>query len=673
MAITQELRNLVWKITGDDTDVKKKIDNTEKKAKGFGSNVNKALGAISFVAVAAGITKISKELIKAASDAQETQQKFSVTFQGLEDQSEAIASNLAQNYGLARTESKKLLSDTGDLLTGFGLQRQEALDLSANVQALAVDLASFTNIEGGASRASEALTKGLLGEREQMKALGIAITETELIRFAEEQGKVFKEMSKGEKALLTYQLAVKQSQNAIGDFERSSGSLANQQRVTAARIDDLKVALGDQLLPAATESAKALNDFLGDARNVEIIAKSLKAVISGAKVAMLQFIIPLQLAGVVGQAAFVLLQEGIRILKEKLEPLIETMDKVKSSIFSMANTVKSFFTSAVDTVNKKLGSVVKTNEVATKAFNILKGGIADIAKGAITDLNNVLVDTKEIFNDTTDAMDKTGEAGKKAAEETESAWEKANRKLKTFFSDNKATIENALEITGVFKDALGSIGDIVDANTEKRIEAIDREREQALISAGVQEETERERIQNELDEAIASGNTLLQKEKEDELKRLEINEDFEKKKAEADYQGKLASWKLDKTQAGAGIAIAIIKALPNVGLAAATALAGGLQLAAIQSSKPEPPSFDVGTLGVKQDTLAQVHKDEIILPPSLSKEATEKGINISPAGGSVGKTIIQFVTNTKEKLYEVMYDDGKNGVFNLPDYAIVRV
>jgi hypothetical protein len=129
-------------------------------------------------------------------------------------------------------------------------------------------LASFTNFSGGAEGASLALTKALLGERESIKSLGIAITEADLKKFAEEQGLVFKELDRVAKANLTYQLAAKQSQKAIGDFARTSGSFANQTRQLTADFSNLGVEIGTMLLPVAQKILAWARDFLSNIRNM---------------------------------------------------------------------------------------------------------------------------------------------------------------------------------------------------------------------------------------------------------------------------------------------------------------------------------------------------------------------------------------------------------------------
>ena len=199
--------------------------------------------------------------VKLASDFEETQSKFNTVFKDIREQANTTAKNLSDNFGLSSRASLQLLSDTGDLLTGFGFTQQEALLLSKQVNELAVDLASFTNFSGGAEGASLALTKALLGERESIKQLGIAITEADLKRFAEEQGLIFKELNRVEKATLTYQLALTQSKNAIGDFSRTSEQFANQMRILKGELEDVAIELGVELLPIAKSLVGGLRDL----------------------------------------------------------------------------------------------------------------------------------------------------------------------------------------------------------------------------------------------------------------------------------------------------------------------------------------------------------------------------------------------------------------------------
>jgi hypothetical protein len=264
--MASKIGDLYWQVDADTSKFDKGLKSTDKSAKGMGktfSTLAKGIVAGLGVAAVAGVAKLSKELISAASEAEETRNKFDVVYRDISVAAEAAAQNLADNFGLSGTAARSLLADTGDLLTGFGFTQESALDLSDQVNQLAVDLASFTNFSGGAKGASEALTKALLGERESVKALGISILDADVkakVLENTQAGLTF-ETERQAKAYATLQIAQAQSQNAIGDFERSIDSYANQVRIAEANTEDLKVALGENLLPIATKSVGIFNNL----------------------------------------------------------------------------------------------------------------------------------------------------------------------------------------------------------------------------------------------------------------------------------------------------------------------------------------------------------------------------------------------------------------------------
>lgn len=223
-----------------------------------GENINRvAQGMVGFgtrmtAFVTVPIIALGAVLAKTASDAEETESKFEAVFSGISNESGKVAKNLRDNFGLGATEAKKLLADTGDLLTGFGFSQKAALELSKNVQELAVDLSSFTNNAGGAQGASVALTKALLGERESVKLLGIAILEEDVkkqVALDTANGLTFESLRQA-KAFATLQIAMSQSKNAIGDFAKTQGSTANQLKLLTRDLKDEADVLGKLLIPA---------------------------------------------------------------------------------------------------------------------------------------------------------------------------------------------------------------------------------------------------------------------------------------------------------------------------------------------------------------------------------------------------------------------------------------
>ena len=259
----------------DIEDTKKRLDKLSTKL----THVGKAMTLFLFLP-AVGLGTM---FVKSASDAEETIAKFGTVFDRLTKQSNETALNLARDFGLSSVKAKELLGNTGDLLTGFGFSQKSALNLSKQVNELAVDLASFTNFSGGAEGASSALTKALLGERESVKSLGISILEEDVKRrvaLNTSKGMRF-ETKRQAKAFATLELAQTQSKIAIGDFSRTSTSFANRSRIFRARIQDLAESFGNLLLPAATKTLNAVIKLTNKINGLSDGTKKVILVISG--------------------------------------------------------------------------------------------------------------------------------------------------------------------------------------------------------------------------------------------------------------------------------------------------------------------------------------------------------------------------------------------------------
>ena len=270
---------LIYKIKSDTKGFNKGIKDSQKSLKGFDTQI---VGIVAGLG-AAGLTK---SLIDVASEAQETSSKFNQVFRSISEQANISAESLSDSYGLSSVSSKKLLSDTGDLLTGFGFTQAEALGLATEVNKLAVDLASFTNYSGGTEGASVALTKALLGESEQAKALGIVIRQDSdeyknSIKAKQEDLGVSLLQAK---ALTALEIATKQSQNAIGDYARTSQDFANTQRRVQESLKDLQAEIGGELLPIVGELLDVFETlvslFIDAPVGIKVFAGTLVAIVS---------------------------------------------------------------------------------------------------------------------------------------------------------------------------------------------------------------------------------------------------------------------------------------------------------------------------------------------------------------------------------------------------------
>ena len=256
------------------------MQNANRDLQKFGEKMT-SIGSGLTLGVTLPILGLGAAAVKTASDAEETSAKFNTVFSDISDAAKESASVLRNSYGLSSTASQQLLSDTGDLLTGFGFSQEGALDLSTEVNKLAVDLASFTNFSGGAEGASQALTKALLGERESVKSLGISILESDVkarVLLNTQQGLTF-ETERQAKAFATLQIAQEQSKNAIGDYARTSDGFANQMRLLKARLEDVSVQFGQILLPYVTKLAGFTGKLIEKFSNLDESTKKIIVVI----------------------------------------------------------------------------------------------------------------------------------------------------------------------------------------------------------------------------------------------------------------------------------------------------------------------------------------------------------------------------------------------------------
>ena len=241
--------------------------------RGLETGLNRGLKRVQGFAVAAsgiiasiGAGRGLSRLVGDFSDAIEITNKYNEVFSGAAQDINKVADDLAKSYGLIGSSSRKLLADTGDILVGFGFAEDAALDLAKQTNELAVDLASFTNIEGGAARASQALTKLLVGETEQAKALGIVVRQNSdefknsVKRLQDVEGKTLLQA----KALAALEIAMKQTKKAQGDYARTQDQLANQMRLTGERMRGVREAAGGLVVQflSVDGRVKSLNESL---------------------------------------------------------------------------------------------------------------------------------------------------------------------------------------------------------------------------------------------------------------------------------------------------------------------------------------------------------------------------------------------------------------------------
>lgn len=210
----------------------------------------------------AGLAVLGKQAIDTASDINESLTKNQVIFGDHAKAIERESRNSARAMGISRAAFLEYTGTFGNLFKSMGIAREENAKMSSSLTGLAADMASFNN--ASPEEALEALRSGLTGEAEPLRRFGVLLSEARVQQEAYNTGIADQgaELTEAEKAQARYQLVFKDTAAAQGDFERTSGGLANQTRILKAQFADASGELGARLLPIVLKVVSAFNDLL---------------------------------------------------------------------------------------------------------------------------------------------------------------------------------------------------------------------------------------------------------------------------------------------------------------------------------------------------------------------------------------------------------------------------
>lgn len=223
-------------------------------ALGIGKLVGDAIGS--------GI-RYGVDSVGLASDLSETRSAIDQVFGKASAGIQKYAENANKQLGQTRQSALTAAQTFGVFGKAAGLSGKPLVKFSTDLVGLSGDLASFFNADP--SEVIEALGAGLRGEAEPLRRFGILMDDATLRAKALEMGiiKSTKDALEPQQKILASQaLIFAQTGLAQGDFARTSGGLANQQRILQASLEDTQTRLGDALLPAFTEAAQFANENL---------------------------------------------------------------------------------------------------------------------------------------------------------------------------------------------------------------------------------------------------------------------------------------------------------------------------------------------------------------------------------------------------------------------------
>lgn len=246
------------------------MQSTSRQARQSSSGVslfNQTIGNIKVktLAAIAGLRRlfsVLKSSVTTSNDYVENLNLFTVTMGGAADEALKFAEAVNSALGVDVSDWIRYQGVFKQMTSGFGMIEEKANLVSKNLTQLGFDISSYFNIS--VDDAMQKLQSGMAGEQEPLRRLGYALDEATIKQVALNHGitESVTNMSQAQKAQLRYIAIMEQSTNAMGDMARTIDSPANQIRILEARIQTLKRAIGDSLMPVVSAALPYITAFV---------------------------------------------------------------------------------------------------------------------------------------------------------------------------------------------------------------------------------------------------------------------------------------------------------------------------------------------------------------------------------------------------------------------------
>lgn len=335
-----------------------------KAAKGLALGV----GAVAAIGTAA-LAPIAKQGLDYASNLTEVQNVVDTTFGKNAGVIDSFAKSSMQSFGLSSLQAKNYSSVLGSMYKSMGIGSQETLTMSQNMTALSGDMASFYNLDP--AEAFEKIKAGVSGETEPLKALGINMSVANLQAYALSKGMKtnYNDMTQAQQATLRYNYLLSATADAQGDFSKTSGSFANQQKLMQASLQQMSGEVMQKVIPAlatgmgqinqfiSSLDTDAIGDFAGQLAHMVVSFLPMVLQLMPTFGSLLQMILP-PLMNIVGQllpVVILLAQTLFGVLQPLIPPIMQFVQALLPPIVQMLTAVSPLLVQLANIIGAILG------------------------------------------------------------------------------------------------------------------------------------------------------------------------------------------------------------------------------------------------------------------------------------------------------------------------------
>jgi hypothetical protein len=243
-------------------DIDKALQRLQRKMRDFGTAM-KSIGSQG-LAMAGAIGAPLIAAVKIAADAQEGLAKFKSVFGDQADAADAFAQATADAIGRSVHEIRGAMSAYQAFFVGLGFGSEKSLEMSKQMQTLALDFAAFHNLADDESMGR--FISAMSGSSEVMDQFGVNLKAAAIDQKFLEMGinETTQSATEQQKSLARLAIIMDSmgAQGAIGAAARESDSFANRLKALKAEMTDLAVEIGMQLMPRAIKFLKWARDAI---------------------------------------------------------------------------------------------------------------------------------------------------------------------------------------------------------------------------------------------------------------------------------------------------------------------------------------------------------------------------------------------------------------------------
>lgn len=243
-----------------------------------------ALGAYSAVVsiLSRDIPAAIAKSIEAASRAYEANNLYMATFDRIPKMARKAAAEVSDSFGLAASTAQEGIGQFAQLMVGMGESQDAALEFGKKAMETFLDIKSFKNINTSMEDFLNSVRSGLSGNYQNFKAMGLAINQSAINDRLKAKGldALTGSARKAASAQEALNLAMEQSKDAAGDYQRNYYSIQNVNQRLSEQSKQFAANIGEMFAPIVNSAKKWLSAQLEMANTAQKVSKYIESLSS---------------------------------------------------------------------------------------------------------------------------------------------------------------------------------------------------------------------------------------------------------------------------------------------------------------------------------------------------------------------------------------------------------